>query len=81
MKFQRWSIVRLCSPDVLPADSPDDEQIQTQHVAYLGGLREKPIVALNGPVRFKDSPRLRGMSIYTADVEEAQALCTWRSGR
>ena len=73
MQFQRLSIVRLCTPDVAPADSPDDERIQAAHVAYLTALRDEGIIALNGPVRRKDSPPFRGMSIYTVDVEEARA--------
>ena len=73
MKFQRLSIVRLCSPEVVPPDSPDDDCIQAEHLAYLGDLREKGIIALNGPVRFKDSPKFRGMTIYTVDVDEARA--------
>lgn len=56
MNFQRVSIVRLCSPAAVPPDSPDDERIQAEHIAYLTGLREKGIIALNGAVRFKDSP-------------------------
>lgn len=33
MKFQRLTIVRLCSPAVVPEDSPDDERIQAEHIA------------------------------------------------
>ena len=73
MKFQRLTIVQLRSPEVIPPDSPDDDRIQAEHLAYLGGLREQGIIALNGPVRFKDSPNFRGMTIYTVDVEEARA--------
>ncbi len=72
MRFQRLSIVRLHSPEVVPPDSPDDDRIQAEHLDYLGGLREKGIVSLNGPVRFKDSPKFRGMTIYNVDVEEAR---------
>lgn len=73
MQFQRLSIVQLRSPDVVPPDSADDDRIQAEHFAYLGGLRDRGIVALNGPVRFKDSPSFRGMTIYTVDVDEARA--------
>ena len=73
MKFQRLTIVQLRTPAVAPPDSPDDERIQAEHIAYLGGLRERGIVALNGPVRFKDSPGFRGLTIYTVDVDEARA--------
>jgi uncharacterized protein YciI len=73
MQFQRLSIVRLCSPEIVPPDSPDDDRIQVEHIAYLRGLRDRGIVAVNGPVRFKDSPKFRGMTVYTVDVEEARA--------
>jgi uncharacterized protein YciI len=58
----------------VPPDSPDDERIQAEHIAYLTDLRDKGIIALNGPVRFKDSPEFRGMSIYTVDVDAARAF-------
>ena len=73
MKFQRLSVVRLCSPDNPLPDSPDDERIQAAHLAYLAGLRDEGIIALNGPIRFKDSREFRGMSVYTVDAEEARA--------
>ena len=73
IKFQRLSIVQLRSPEVVPPDSPDDDRIQAEHMAYLGGLRDQGIIALNGPIRHKDSPRLRGLTIYTVDVDEARA--------
>lgn len=72
MNFQRVSIVRLCSPAAVPPDSPDDERIQAEHIAYLTGLREKDHCSeRTGPVQ--RLPRFRGMSIYTVDVEEARA--------
>ena len=74
MQFQRLSIVRLCTPNPPAPDTPDDDRIQAEHVAYLGGLFEQGLVALNGPVRYRDSPGLRGMTVYTVDVEEARAL-------
>ncbi len=72
MRFQRLTIVRLVSPDVVPPDSPEYESIQAQHIAYLASLRDRGVIALNGPVRFKDSPKFRGMSVYTVDVDEAR---------
>jgi uncharacterized protein YciI len=74
MKFQRLSVVHLVSPASVPPDSPDDERIQREHVSYLAGLRDRGIVALNGPVKFRDSPKLRGLTVYTVDVEEARDL-------
>jgi uncharacterized protein YciI len=74
MQFQRLSVVRLCTPDPPAPDTPDDDRIQADHIAYLNGLREQGLVALNGPVRYRDSPELRGMTVYTVDVDEARAL-------
>lgn len=74
MQFQRLTIVRLCTPVVAPPESPDDARIQAEHLAYLGGLRERGIIALNGPVRGGDTPGFRGLTIYTVDVDEARAL-------
>ena len=65
--------MQLRTPAVVPPDSAEDDRIQAEHVAYLGGLRDTGIIALNGPVRFNDSPSFRGMTIYTVDVEEARA--------
>jgi hypothetical protein len=58
MKFQRLSIVRLCSPAVVPPDSPDDERVQAEHISYLTSSRNRGIIALNGLVRFKDSAQV-----------------------
>lgn len=74
MKFQRLTIVQLKTPAAPAPDTSDDTRIQSAHVAYLTGLRDRGIIALNGPVRHQDSPALRGLSIYTVDVDEARAL-------
>ena len=74
MQFQRLSIVRLCTPAAPPPDSPDDDSIQAAHRAYLGGLREQGVVALNGPIRGGDTDGLRGVTVYTVDADEARAL-------
>ena len=75
MEFQRLSVVRLCTPaGGSPPDGPDDEAIQAAHLAYLGSLQERGIVAINGPVRAVDTGRWRGLTIYTVDVDEAREL-------
>lgn len=74
MQFQRLTIVRLCSAPVQPPDGPDDERIQKEHIAYLTGLRDQGKIALNGPVRRADTEDLRGLSIYTVDIDEARSL-------
>lgn len=76
MQFQRLSVVRLCTPANPPPDSHDDAVLQQQHLAYLSGLREQGLIALNGPVRGGDSTGFRGMTIYTVGVDEARELAS-----
>lgn len=69
------TIVQLRTPDSRPSDTADDDRIQGEHLAYLAGLRDQGVLALNGPVRGPDSAgQLRGLSIYVVDVDEARAL-------
>ena len=74
MQFQRLTIVHLMTPATRPPDGPDDDRIQAEHLAYLGGLRERGLVALNGPIRGGDTTGFRGMTVYTVDAHEARAL-------
>lgn len=74
MRFQLLTIVRLVSPEQAAPDTPDDDRIQADHIAYLTGLREQGKILLNGPVRRLDDARFRGMSIYSVGHEEARAL-------
>jgi hypothetical protein len=73
MQFQRLTIVQLRSPEVAPPDSTDDHRIQAEHIAYLGAVRDRGIVALDGPVRCKDAPKFRRMPVQTFGVGEAGA--------
>jgi uncharacterized protein YciI len=75
MEFQRLTLVQLRTPEPRPPGSPDDDRIQAEHLAYLAGLRDRGVLALNGPVRGPDSAgRLRGLSVYLVDIDEARAL-------
>jgi uncharacterized protein YciI len=74
MEFQRLSIVHLLTPADPPPDSPDDDRIQAEHLAYLRVLGERGLVALNGPVRGGDTQGFRGMTVYTVDADEARTL-------
>src|SRR4051812_173133 len=62
------------TPDPRPAATADDDRIQAEHIAYLGGLAEEGKVAVNGPIRAQDSPGWRGLTVYLVDVDEARAL-------
>jgi uncharacterized protein YciI len=74
MVFQVLTVVRLMTPDPRPSDGPDDDRIQAEHIAYLRGLGEQGLVAVNGPIRAVDSPDWRGLTVYLVDVDEARAL-------
>jgi uncharacterized protein YciI len=74
MEFQVLTVVRLMTPDPRPPDGPEDDRIQAEHIAYLGGLAEQGKVALNGPIRAVDSPAWRGLTIYLVGPDEARAL-------
>jgi len=58
---------------------PDlDEEASTTlhhaHLAYLGDLTRRGIVAANGPLVEKTDPTMRGMSVYTVGLDEARRL-------
>jgi len=57
-----------------PPASPEDDGVLAAHLAYLGGLVDRGIILVNGPFRQIDDPRLRGMSLYTVDPDEARGL-------
>lgn len=72
--FQTLTIVRLVSPAVPVPDTPEDDQIQAAHIRYLTGLVDQGKILANGPVRRHDDQKIRGLSLYSVDLEEAMAL-------
>jgi uncharacterized protein YciI len=44
------------------------------HLAHLASLGQQGIIAANGPLRDQSDATLRGMSVYTVDVDEARRL-------
>lgn len=74
MRFQRLTVVRLVTSDPPAPDTPDDDRVQAEHLAYLDGLRQQGLVVLNGPIRSADSPEWRGLTVYRVDVGQAREL-------
>lgn len=68
------TVVRLKTAAAPPPEDNDDEAIQAAHLAYLGDLRDRGIVLLNGPMRGSDDPLFRGMTVYSVPEPEARAL-------
>ncbi|GAB3578379.1 YciI family protein [Calidifontibacter terrae] len=56
-------------------DEAAGEQLQRDHLAYLSGLGERGVLAVNGPVDEQGDSDLRGVSVYRCgSVAEARAL-------
>ncbi|HEU4999593.1 MAG TPA: YciI family protein [Lapillicoccus sp.] len=55
-----------------------DEEASTAlhhaHLAYLGDLIDRGIIAANGPLRDQSDETMRGMSVYTVSAAEARRL-------
>ncbi|WP_338185115.1 YciI family protein [Jatrophihabitans sp.] len=74
MELHKYYVVMLRRPAEAPDFSAAElDELQAAHLAYLSGLREQGIVAMNGPLLDAPDPSLRGLSFYaTATAEEAR---------
>ncbi|MFY9234734.1 MAG: YciI family protein [Fimbriimonadaceae bacterium] len=72
--FQKITVVRLMTAESEPPDSPDDGAIQAAHIRYLTSLVDSGTILANGPVKRLDDDRIRGMSLYLVEPEEAREL-------
>lgn len=62
-----------------PADAPDmaeDElgALQARHLAYRAKLAGEGLLVANGPLAEQSDPSLRGLSIFSCDLDEARRL-------
>jgi uncharacterized protein YciI len=62
-----------------PADAPelpkaDIDRLQSEHLAYRAGLRQRGVLVANGPFGAQADISLRGLSIFTCGLEEAARL-------
>jgi uncharacterized protein YciI len=62
-----------------PADAPDLPEheldaLQARHLAYRAQLRGEGVLVANGPLGEQSDPSLRGLSIFTCDLDEARRL-------
>src|SRR3954471_10661118 len=74
-EFDVRTVVYLRRGDHPPAlDEDGSTALHHAHLAYLGGLTERGIIAVNGPLLDQSDPSMRGMSIYTVSVDEARRL-------
>ena len=52
----------------------DSTALHHAHLAHLAGLGRRGIIAANGPLRDQSDETIRGMSVWTVDVDEARRL-------
>lgn len=71
--MQQYFIVFIKKGPNKSANQEEAQKIQSQHLAYLGGLFEKGFICMNGP--FGDDGDIRGATIYrVSNAEEALKL-------
>jgi hypothetical protein len=76
-EFDVRTLVFLFRADEPPRlDEATLEDLQLRHLAYGADLAARGITAANGPMRSQTDERLRGMSVYTVDVDEALAIAS-----
>ena len=73
--FEVFTLVLLRRPDDAP-DMPEDEleALQSRHLAYRAKLRQDGALVVNGPLGEQSDPSLRGLSIFSGDLDEARRL-------
>jgi len=62
-----------------PADAPEMPEheldaLQARHLAYRAKLRSDSVVVANGPFGEQSDPSLRGLSVFSCDLDEARRL-------
>jgi uncharacterized protein YciI len=73
--FDVYTLVLLRRPQDAP-EMPDHEldALQARHLAYRARLRRDGVLVANGPLDEQSDPSLRGLSIFSCDLDEARRL-------
>jgi uncharacterized protein YciI len=76
MELEAYELVMLRRPaDATVYDDATLEEIQRQHLQFWADLRDKGLVATNGPVLDQPDESLRGLSfLRTGSLDQARAL-------
>ena len=71
--FDVYTLVLLRRPKDAP-DMPEAEldALQSRHLAYRAKLRGDGVIVANGPFGEQSDPSLRGLSIFSCDLDEAR---------
>jgi uncharacterized protein len=75
MQLERYTFVLLRRPADAP-DLPDKrlEEIQEQHLAHLGALKQRGVLLLAGPFDDQPDEALRGLCIFETDLDETRVI-------
>lgn len=73
--FDVYTLVLLRRPADAP-ELPEDEldELQARHLAYRAQLAREGVLVANGPLGEQSDPSLRGLSIFSCDLDEARRL-------
>ena len=73
--FDVYTLVLLRRPQDAP-EMPEHEldALQSRHLAYRAKLRTDGTLVVNGPLDEQSDPSLRGLSIFSCDLDEARRL-------
>jgi len=76
MELEEYHLVLLRRPDNPPPFSEAElDDLQAKHLAYLGTLEARGLLALNGPLLNQPDATMRGLSFYcTETAHEALRL-------
>jgi len=75
VELKRYTFVLLRRPPNAP-DYPEErlDQIQEQHLAHLGQLRERGVLLLSGPFGDQPDESWRGLCVLTTSIDESREL-------
>ena len=73
--FDVYTLVLLRRPADAPEMAEDElDALQARHLAYRAQLRKDGVLVANGPLGEQSDESLRGLSIFSCDLEEARRL-------
>ena len=73
--FDVYTMVLLRRPADAPQLAEDElDSLQSQHLAYRAKLRSEGLLVANGPFGEQSDVCLRGLSIFTCDLDEARRV-------
>jgi len=73
--FQVYTLVLLRRPADAPEMSEAElDALQREHLAYRSQLRRDGVLVANGPLGEQSDVRMRGLSIFACDIQEARRL-------